>query len=75
MNRALLLVLLAGLPCAAQSGIEAIFAPLADAKSPGASVLVIKGGHPFYERSFGVRDLKSYSKIGDGTDFRLASMT
>ena len=39
------------LPCAAQSGIEAIFAPLADAKAPGAAVLVIKSGRPFYERA------------------------
>jgi CubicO group peptidase (beta-lactamase class C family) len=73
--RTLLLLILAGLPCAAQSGIEAIFAPLADAKAPGAAVLVLKGGHPFYERAFGVRDLKSLSKITDGTDFRLASMS
>ena len=75
MTRAGLFFVLAGLPCAAQSGIEGIFAPLADAKSPGAAVLVLKDGRPFYERSFGVRDLKSFSKISDGTDFRLASMS
>ena len=66
MTRAVFFFLLAGLPCAAQSGIEAIFAPLADAKSPGTAVLVLKDGRPFYERAFGVRDLKSFSKISDG---------
>jgi CubicO group peptidase (beta-lactamase class C family) len=71
----LLLLLAASLPCAGQSGIDAIFAPLADAKAPGAAVLVLKGGRPFYERAFGVRDLKSAAKISDGTGFRLASMT
>ena len=73
--RAFALMLAVCVSCAAQSGIDAIFAPLADAKSPGAAVLVLKGGHPFYERAFGVRDLKSLSKITDGTDFRLASMS
>jgi CubicO group peptidase (beta-lactamase class C family) len=73
--KTLLLVLAACGTCAAQSAIEGIFAPLADPKAPGAAVLVLKGGRTFYERSFGVRDLKSNAKIGDGTDFRLASFS
>ena len=64
-----------GLPCAAQSGIEAIFAPLADAKAPGAAVLVIKSGRLFTNVGSAFATCKSVSKIGDGTDFRLASCT
>src|SRR5436305_12807186 len=73
--RTLLAVLVcAGFPAAAQSHMEAIFAPL-DAKAPGAAVLVIKSGRTFFERGYGVRDLRGEAKIGSGTDFRLASCT
>src|SRR5690242_13162522 len=72
--RPVLLFLLAGVPLSAQSGIESVFARL-DAKAPGAAVLVIKGGKTFFERGYGVRDLKSNGKIGSGTDFRLASVS
>jgi CubicO group peptidase (beta-lactamase class C family) len=64
----------AGFSAAAQSHMEAIFAPL-DAKAPGAAVLVIKSGRTFFEHGYGVRDLRGGAKIGSGTDFRLASCT
>src|SRR5262252_1913294 len=68
------LFLCAALPAFAQSGIESIFAPL-DAKAPGAAVLVLKNGKAFFERGYGVRDLKGNAKINGGTNFRLASFS
>jgi CubicO group peptidase (beta-lactamase class C family) len=56
-----------------QEKIDAIFAPLAGAHSPGMAVLVIKDGQRFFERGYGVRDLNSATKIDERTNFRLAS--
>src|ERR1051325_5223353 len=67
-------LLAAALPLAAQTAMEAVFAQL-DPKAPGAAVLVIKNGKTFFERAYGVRDLKGGGKIGSGTDFRLASFS
>ena len=53
--------------------IDAIFSPLADAKSPGAAVLVRKDGRAVFQRGYGVRDLSSLAKIDAETNFRLAS--
>ncbi len=53
--------------------IDAIFLPLADAKSPGAAVLVRKDGRALFQRGYGVRDLRSMAKIDAETNFRLAS--
>jgi CubicO group peptidase (beta-lactamase class C family) len=69
-----LLLFCTTVPLFAQSGIEAIFAPL-DAKAPGAAVLVLKDGKVFFERGYGVRDLRGNGKIGSGTNFRLASFS
>jgi CubicO group peptidase (beta-lactamase class C family) len=55
--------------------IEAIFAPLSDAQSPGVAVMVRRGGHPVFERGYGVRDLTSRAAIDSETNFRLASCT
>ena len=55
--------------------IEALFAPLADAKSPGLAVLVRAHGQTVFERGYGVRDLRSLAKIDEHTNFRLASFT
>jgi CubicO group peptidase (beta-lactamase class C family) len=74
MRRVLLSLIAAAVPLAAQATMESIFAPL-DGKNPGASVLVIKNGRTFFERGYGVRDLKSNSKITSATNFRLASVT
>jgi CubicO group peptidase (beta-lactamase class C family) len=55
--------------------IEAIFAPLSDARSPGVAVLVRRGGRTVFEHGYGVRDLKSLATIDPETNFRLASCT
>ena len=69
-----LLVFSLAAPLFAQSGMEAIFAPL-DIKGPGAAVLVLKNGKPIFERGYGVRDLRGNAKITSGTNFRLASFS
>jgi CubicO group peptidase (beta-lactamase class C family) len=53
--------------------IDALFAPLAGSRSPGLAVLVLKDGKKLFERGYGVRDLRSTSKIDAHTNFRLAS--
>ncbi len=55
--------------------IDAIFAPLADANSPGQAVLVHKNGRTMFERGYGVRDLRTKTRIDAQTNFRLASFT
>lgn len=55
--------------------VDAIFAPLADAKSPGVAVLVRKNGRTMFQHGYGVRDLTTFAKIDERTDFRLASFT
>jgi CubicO group peptidase (beta-lactamase class C family) len=60
---------------AGESGIDSIFAPLADGKSPGMAVLVRKDGGTVFERGYGVSDLRTFRKIDARTDFRLASFT
>ena len=54
---------------------DAIFAPLADNSSPGLAVLVRKDGQAIFERGYGVRDLRTHTKIDPQTNFRLASCT
>jgi CubicO group peptidase (beta-lactamase class C family) len=55
--------------------VEAIFAPLSDARSPGVAVLVRRSGKTVLERGYGVRDLRSFAAIDAETNFRLASCT
>ena len=55
--------------------LDAIFAPLVNAKSPGVAVLVRKDGRTIFERGYGVRDLHSLAPLDSRTDFRLASFT
>jgi CubicO group peptidase (beta-lactamase class C family) len=55
--------------------VDALFAPLADTKSPGVAVLVRKDGRSVFSRGYGVRDLRSLAKIDPHTNFRLASCT
>jgi CubicO group peptidase (beta-lactamase class C family) len=55
--------------------LEAIFAPLSDAKAPGLAVLVRKGGRAVFERGYGVRELRTLAAIDPRTNFRLASCT
>jgi len=55
--------------------MDEIFAPLADANSPGLAVLVRKGGRTIFARGYGVRDLHTKVRIDAQTNFRLASFT
>ncbi|MEI9976580.1 MAG: serine hydrolase [Ignavibacteriota bacterium] len=66
-------LLIAGMAMAADSSrIDAIFAPLTDARSPGAAVLVRKDGKTLAARGYGVRDLRTLTPIDAKTNFRLA---
>src|SRR5256885_17219 len=58
-----------------EAKIDAIFAPLTDAKSPGFAVLVRKDDRTVFERGYGAGDLRSFAKIDPHTNFRLASFT
>jgi CubicO group peptidase (beta-lactamase class C family) len=53
--------------------LDAIFSPLADARSPGLAVLIRKDGRTVFERGYGARERRSFSKIDPQTNFRLAS--
>ena len=55
--------------------IDAVFAVVQSEKAPGAAVLVIKDGHPVYERGYGVTNLRTLHEIDGHTNFRLASLT
>jgi CubicO group peptidase (beta-lactamase class C family) len=75
MRPALLLALVALEGAASGADLDAIFAPLADAKSPGVAVRVRQNGRTIFERGYGVRDLRTLTRIDAKTDFRLASFT
>jgi CubicO group peptidase (beta-lactamase class C family) len=60
-------------PSTVAENINAIFAPLVTPNSPGAAVLVVKDGKKLFERGYGLRELRTSSKIDPGTNFRLAS--
>ena len=55
--------------------LDSIFAGLVNDRSPGLAVLVLKNGHAFYQHGYGVRDLRTMSRIDAETNFRLASFT
>ncbi len=58
----------------AASRINALFATVTPA-SPGAAVMIVRGGHSVFARGYGVTDLRSLHKIDEHTNFRLASVT
>jgi CubicO group peptidase (beta-lactamase class C family) len=60
-------------PSSTAKEIDAIFAPLVTAHSPGVAVLVVKDGRKVFERGYGLRDLHSAATIDPRTNFRLAS--
>jgi CubicO group peptidase (beta-lactamase class C family) len=55
--------------------IDAIFTPITQESAPGLAVIVRKGARTVYEKGYGLRDLRTKSKIDEHTDFRLASFT
>ena len=57
------------------SRLDAIFAPLATAQTPGVAVLVRKSGAIVFQRGYGAADLRTHTAIDLQTDFRLASFT
>jgi CubicO group peptidase (beta-lactamase class C family) len=72
----LVLCATAGLTFAADTAaLDRIFTPLAGDTTPGFAVLIRQNGQTLFEKGYGVRDLKSHSKIDSVTDFRLASFT
>ena len=64
---------LAQRPTAAQ--LDALFAPVADGRTPGLAVVIRQDGRTVFSRGYGVRDLRTLAKIDAATDFRLASFT
>lgn len=55
--------------------VEAVFSSLPSPDAPGFAVLVRHNGKTAFERGYGVRELRTKSKIDAGTNFRLASFT
>src|SRR5580704_9685997 len=55
--------------------VEAIFAAVTQANAPGLAVLVEKNGRTLFAKGYGVRDLRTNTKIDPLTNFRLASFT
>jgi CubicO group peptidase (beta-lactamase class C family) len=59
----------------ADKKIDAVFSSVTSPDAPGLAVLVRKNGSTVFERGYGVRDLRSKTKIDAPTNFRLASVT
>jgi CubicO group peptidase (beta-lactamase class C family) len=55
--------------------IDAIFSAITQPNAPGLAVLVRKDGRTIFERGYGVRDLRTHTKIDAAANFRLASCT
>ena len=55
--------------------VDAVFASLKSSTAPGAAVLVVRGGKPFFRRGYGISDLRTLHPIGANANFRLASFT
>jgi len=55
--------------------IGAIFSAVSSANDPGIAVLVRQNGKTVFEHGYGVRDLRTKTKIDARTNFRLASFT
>ncbi len=55
--------------------IDAIFSGASSPDAPGVAVLVRKNGRTVFERGYGVRDLRTKTKVDAHTNFRLASFT
>ena len=58
-----------------RSRLDAIFSGLAGERSPGLAVLVRKDGRAVFQSGYGVRDLRTLTRIDAETNFRLASFT
>ena len=58
-----------------ENRIDAIFSGVTSPDAPGLAVLVRQNGKTLFERGYGVRDLRTKSRIDARTNFRLASFT
>ncbi len=65
----------AGAGEAAPPNLDSLFAPLANARSPGLAVLVEKDGRTLFRKGYGVRGLRTLAAIDAKSNFRLASCT
>ncbi len=59
----------------AENPVDSIFSAVTQERAPGLAVLVRKDGSTLFEKGYGVRDLRTKSKIDQHTNFRLASFT
>jgi CubicO group peptidase (beta-lactamase class C family) len=59
----------------AEKEIDALFSRVTSPDAPGLAVLVRQNGKNIFKRGYGVRDLRTKSKIDARTNFRLASFT
>jgi CubicO group peptidase (beta-lactamase class C family) len=59
----------------AEEQLDAFFSSVTQKNAPGLAVLVRKDGHTWFDKGYGVRDLRSTAKIDSHTNFRLASFT
>ena len=57
------------------SAIDSLFSKFVTVHDPGCAVLVIKEGRPIFRKGYGVADLRTLQKIGQETNFRLASVS
>ena len=64
-----LLVYTAGAQKPVGAQLDAIFAPLAGAKSPGLAVLVRKDGRSVFERGYGALYAENVTQADKGCDF------
>jgi CubicO group peptidase (beta-lactamase class C family) len=55
--------------------VDAIFAAVTQENAPGLAVLVQRNGRTSFEKGYGVRDLRTNTRIDPPTNFRLASFT
>ncbi len=55
--------------------IDRLLSPLVLEPEPGLAALVIKDGRVFFERTYGITDLRSRQPITSQTNFRLASVS
>jgi CubicO group peptidase (beta-lactamase class C family) len=55
--------------------VDAIFAAVTQENAPGLAVLVQENGRTSFQKGYGVRDLRTNTKIDPPTNFRLASFT
>ncbi len=52
----------------ATTKLDSIFTPLVNRKSPGLAFLVQKDGRTLFRKSYGVRDLRTLTRIDAKTD-------